>query len=193
MRWDHLFADLAARFDEIADEEMRSELVARRRAAIGAITTVQRCLGSTGNTVRVRTIAGSVLSGTLTAVGPDWLLLELAVAGELLLPLAAVTAVEGLGRRTGVALSPVDQRCDLRLALRGLARDRASVLVTTVGSPPGSELGGSDLAGTIDRVGRDFFEMAQHPAWEARRADQVRGTALVPFAALVSVRSQPMG
>lgn len=193
MRWEHLFADLAARFDEIADEQMQAELADRRRAAVGAISIVQRCLGSVGQHVRVRTVVGSTLTGELVAVGPDWLLLDPAAPGQLLLPLEAMTAIEGLGGQTGVALSRVDERCDLRLALRGLARDRSSVLVTTVGSPPGAEMGGSDLAGTIDRVGRDFIEVAQHPAWEARRADQVRGIALVPLATLVSVRSRPMG
>jgi hypothetical protein len=57
-----------------------------------------------------------------------------------------------------------------------VARDRAEVRVTT--------LAGIRLTGTVDRVGQDYFELAEHPAGEPRARGALR---LVPYAALVSV------
>ena len=42
MRWDRLFADLEAQFDEISDAEAAAELADRQRVAIGAVRATQR-------------------------------------------------------------------------------------------------------------------------------------------------------
>jgi len=47
---------------------------------------------------------------------------------------------------------------------------------------------GTAIDGTIDRLGADFVEVAQHAAGELRRRDQVREVALVPLSALAVVR-----
>lgn len=193
MRWEQLFADLNARFDELADAQMMAELADRQRVAAGSVSMVQRIAGAVGEVVRVRTRQGPVVSGLLREVGPDWMLLGQQGPGELLVALRAVTGIEGLTAATGVPLSPLAMRMDLRLALRGLARDRSSVLVTVAGAGGSPGTPGSDLPGTIDRVGVDFVELAQHAVWEPRRAASVRSVALIPLAALISVRSMPAG
>ncbi len=75
MRWDRLFADLEARFDEIADAEAAAELADRQRVAFGAVRATQRLAGSSDQPVRVRLAGGASIGGVLRTVGPDWLLL----------------------------------------------------------------------------------------------------------------------
>jgi hypothetical protein len=193
VRWEQLFAELEARFDELADAQMMAELADRQRLAAGSVGMVQRFAGAVGATLRIRTQDGPVVGGQLREVGPDWLLLGQQGPGELLVALRAVTGVEGLAATTGPPLSALAMRMDLRLALRGLARDRSPVLVTVAGAGGSPEGRSSDLSGTIDRVGADFVELAQHAVWEPRRAMSVRSVALVPLAAIITVRSMPAG
>jgi hypothetical protein len=44
------------------------------------------------------------------------------------------------------------------------------------------------VTGTIDRVGRDFLDLAEHAVDDARRAESVRSVRTVPFGAVVAVR-----
>jgi hypothetical protein len=45
------------------------------------------------------------------------------------------------------------------------------------------------ISGTIDRVGKDFLELAAVPSGEARRAGNVRGIYAVPFTSVAAVAS----
>jgi hypothetical protein len=47
---------------------------------------------------------------------------------------------------------------------------------------------GSTLGGTLDRVGADFVELAQHGTGEARREAAVRGARLLPLEGLALLR-----
>lgn len=185
MRWDDLFADLEGRFDELAYAAEEAELADRTRVEFGRVTAVERLVGAIGGHVRLRLAGGQLAEGRLNRVGTDWVLLRESGSAELLIALAAVAAVEGLAACTGAELGSVDARFDLRKALRSVARDRAPV---TVHSRHGTE-----LSGTIDRVGHDFVELAVHAAWEVRRSAAVRSVLLVPLAGLVMVRSVPLG
>ena len=202
MRWDRLFADLEARFDELADADAAAESADRERVAIGAVSAIQRLSGSIDRPIRVRLAGGAAVGGTLRTVGPDWLLLTEGQGSDCLVALAAVTAVEGLTASTGPEMTGVGLRLDLRRALRGLARDRSPVAVAMTGWAGGSAptatgaygaSGSGQLTGTIDRVGADFIEVAIHAAWEPRRAGTVRSVAMVPLAGIVLVRALPLG
>ena len=201
MRWDRLFADLEARFDELADAEAAAEAADRERVAIGAVSAIQRLSGSIDRELRVRLAGGASVGGVLRTVGPDWLLLTEGQGRDCLVALAAVTAVEGLTASTGPEMTSLAKRLDLRRALRGLARDRSPVAVAMTGWAGGSAgsgaaygpTGAAELTGTIDRVGADFIEVAVHAAWEPRRAGTVRAVALVPLAGIVLVRALPLG
>jgi len=46
------------------------------------------------------------------------------------------------------------------------------------------------LTGTIDRVGADFLEMAEHALDVARRAGNVAGVRTVPFTGLALIRRE---
>lgn len=197
MRWDRLFADLEARFGELADEDAQAELADRERVAVGALTAVERLAGALDQPLRLRLAGGATAAGLLRSVGPDWLLLTDGTLGESLVPWRAVTAVQGLTAATGPAPAGLDLRLDLRRALRGLARDRAPVQVALLGwtgdAGGVAASGSNELIGTIDRVGADFLEMALHAAWEPRRSSVVRSVALVPLASILLVRATPLG
>lgn len=193
MRWEQLFSDLDARFDDLADAEMMMGLADRQRVAAGAISMVERIAGASGRPIRVRTTAGIAVTGTLLEVGPDWLLLQEGPGREVLLSLAATTIVEGLSWETGPALKGVGLRLDLRRALRGLARDRSPVALIVCGGIGEPTSLYTEVTGTIDRLGADFLELALHAAWEPRRGASVRAVVLIPVSAVVLVRALPLG
>jgi hypothetical protein len=72
-------------------------------------------------------------------------------------------------------------RLGLGSALRAIARDRVQVVIGL--------LDGSAVTGTVDRVGSDFVEVAEHGPGEPRRRSEVSGVRAVPFAAVAVVRS----
>jgi hypothetical protein len=183
MRWQQLFADLEARFEAEQDAAERGETSSRGRHEVGALRWVDRVAGALGSPVVLLCRGAGPVAGTLSDVGSDWLLLIDDRGRECLVAAAAVRAVSGLGRRTAPAqeTGPVRGRLDLRRALRGLARDRAAVqLVLDEGTV---------LFGTIDRVGADYVELAEHAADLHRRAEAVQGVRAVVIDAVVVVRT----
>jgi uncharacterized protein (DUF2345 family) len=102
-----------------------------------------------------------------------------------LVALAAVRSVAGLGRQTAPAAEggAVRVRLDLRRALKQLARDRSAVQLVLDD--------GDVLTGTIDRVGADYLEIAEHAADEPRRAEAVRGVRAVVLTAVAVARTVP--
>jgi hypothetical protein len=186
MRWQQLFADLQAQFEEEEAAGVRAESASRTRAEVGAIRLADRLAGSVGLRVGLGCGDAGAVSGVLVDVGVDWLLLEEA-GREDLVALSAVRTVSGLGRRTA-APEPggsVRARLDLRWALRGLARDRAAVQLVLDD--------GGVLTGTVDRVGADYVELAEHALGEARRAEAVQGVRAVVIAAIAVARTLPSG
>jgi hypothetical protein len=182
MRWQQLFADLTAQFDEAEAAAELAESASRTRAEVGGTTLLDRLGGSVGAAVRVRCRGAGQLVGVLADVGPDWVLLVDQERGvESVVAVRALTSVTGLGRRT----SAEDEdgrprvRFDLRLLTRAMARDRSAVTVTTDD--------GTALTGTLDRVGADYVEIAEHPAGEPRRAAAVRAVHTVALEAVAVV------
>jgi hypothetical protein len=185
MRWQHLFADLSAQFEEEEAAAERRESASRVRSETGALRLVDRLGGALGQPVVLGCRGAGRVAGGLTEVGVDWLLLEDERGIEHLVASAAVTSVSGLGRRTA---PPSDEqtprvRLDLRRALKGLARDRSAVQLVLDD--------GDVLTGTVDRVGADYLELAEHAADEPRRAAAVRGVRAVVLTAVAVVRTVP--
>jgi hypothetical protein len=113
MRWQQLFADLQAQFDEQETAAERAEWGSRARAEIGSVTLVERLGGSLGSSVSLRCRGAGPVVGRLVEVGPDWLLLVDDHARPSLVALGAVRAVGGLGRRTAVVGDPGPVRARL--------------------------------------------------------------------------------
>jgi hypothetical protein len=183
MRWKALFDDLEAQADALAAAELEAEVRDRVRREHSLLRLVDRLSPAVGAALQLLLAGAGRVDGVLLDTGVDWLLLQEAPSRDLLVPTAAVLSVAGLGRRSGVPgeEGAVGKRLDLRWALRGLARDRAAVRVVLVD--------GTTVAGTIDRVGADHLELAEHAAGEPRRAGAVTGIRLLPLPALALVRS----
>jgi len=186
MRWDHLFDDLAGQLeyelqserDDLHHEEerlrlgrlpLRDRLVALRGASDPAVARI-RCRLRSGDLVRLR----------LVTVGRDWMAGDLDGAPgqvQAIIPFSAVDALMLTPEHAQLSLAPVAERSELaaRLGitflLRDLCRRRAAVTVRTYSG---------DATGTIDRVGRDHFDLAEHDRDVARRASEVQQVRVIP-------------
>jgi hypothetical protein len=183
MRWQGLFDDLEAQFDAAGAAELVGEVAERTRREAALLRLADRLRPAAGAELTVHVPGAGPQRGRLLDCGVDWLLLEQTGARELLVPLPAVLGVTGLGARSAGpdAEGPVAKRLDLRWALRGLARSRTGVGIGLVD--------GSLVSGTLDRVGADHLDVAEHGAGELRRASAVRQVRLVPLSAVALVRS----
>jgi hypothetical protein len=181
MRWQQLFADLQAQFEAEEEAVERAESASRTRAEVGAVELADRLRGALGLPLTLACGGAGTVAGALVDVGPDWLLVEDDGVRSCLVASSAVRSVAGLGRRTAAAepAGPVRARLDLRRALRGLARDRSAVQVVLDD--------GSVLAGTLDRVGADYVELAEHPTDLPRRAEAVQGVRALVIARIAVV------
>ncbi len=182
MRWGGLFDDLEAQAEALATAERAAEVEERVRIAVAGQRLRDRLRPAVGSPVRLRCSGGLAVAGVLQRVGPDWLLVDEGQGQECVVPLAAVLTVGGLTR---LVADPADEgavarRLGIAHVLRGLARDRSAVRIWLVDA--------TVLAGTLDRVGADFVELAVHPVGEARRRGDVREVQVLPFAAIAGVR-----
>ncbi|WP_131745736.1 hypothetical protein [Frankia sp. Cppng1_Ct_nod] len=187
MRWEALFADLEMQWEAAEAADLDAELVDRSRREVGYLRLIDRLRPAIGTWLRLGVLAGgrdggAVLGGRLVALGMDWLLLQESTAQEVLLPLRSVLWVHGLAAASAQPghEGPLAAKLDLRYALRGVVRDRSLCSVVVVD--------GTAVTGTIDRVGADFCEVAEHPDDEFRRARSVRAVRTVPLAAIGFVR-----
>ncbi|MFL6162787.1 MAG: hypothetical protein ACJ74U_11230 [Jatrophihabitantaceae bacterium] len=182
MRWDGLFADLEAQATALSAAERDAEIDDRSRSEVGRLTLVDRLYGAVGSRIRLVCRGELALAGQLARVHPEWLLLSEGGGQETLVALWAVLSVAGLGRLSAApgTMPAVDSRFGLSLALRGIARDRSMVRLHLVD--------GGALAGTLDRVGVDFVELAVHPADELRRHSAVRQLLVVPIGSVAALR-----
>ena len=182
MRWQRLFEDLEGQAAAADDAALEAEVAERSRREAALVRLVDRLAAAVGAPVTLHLAGAGRVHGLLVDTGVDWLLLEEPGASEVLVPLAAVLGVTGTGASAAVPdASAVGGRLDLRWALRGLARSRTGVRLVLVD--------GSVLPGTIDRVGADHVDLAEHGRGELRRAGAVRQVRLVPLTALGAVRS----
>jgi len=182
VRWDALFADLEAQAEAEAARELAAEVGERTRIETSALHVTDRLRAAQGHPVVVSAL-GATLRGAVLGVGPDWVLVEVERNRQALVRLGAVLGVTGLGAHSSApdGQGRVAARLGLASALRAVARDRAPVVITRID--------GSTLTGTLDRVGADFLEIAEHPIGEARRKGAVTDVRVVPFAAVAVVDS----
>jgi hypothetical protein len=185
MRWEALFDDLEAQAAAVAAADLAAEVADRTRLEYARLRLADRLPARLGATVALRVQHLGPVTGELRRVGPDWLLVAVPPGGtELVLASAWLVSIDDLGPaaeppgRRGL----LAERLDLRYALRRLVRERSPVRLTLAD--------GWALDGTIDRVGTDHLDLAEHPPDEPRRAAAVRAVHTVALAAVVAVRAR---
>lgn len=182
MRWDRLFDDLEAQLEEEQARELAGEVSDRTRREIARLRAGDRIREAAGSRLQVTVAGAGHYDGTVSRVGPDWFLLDVAAQPAALVRLGGVLGFTGL---TTQAVEPgaegkVLARLTFGYALRGVARDRSACRLHLVD--------GSVIDGTIDRVGADFVDVAEHPAGEPRRAASVAAVRTVMHDAIAVIR-----
>ncbi|MFC8502978.1 hypothetical protein ACFUC1_11475 [Pedococcus sp. NPDC057267] len=178
MRWEDLFADLESQWDAEQRRELDAEVADRTRRERATVALAHRLAAAGSAAVSVTVRDGTRVSGQVADVGDGWFLLGEPGRVPCLVPTAAVVSVTGLAARA-VEGSP-GRRFGLGYALRAVSRDRAVVRLT--------DFTGSTCTGTIDAVGSDHLGLAEHAPDLPRRPENVTGSRVVPFDAIVLVR-----
>jgi hypothetical protein len=179
VRWEQLFADLDAQFEAAQQQDLEGEIADRTRRELARTSLLDRLRAATGDRLPVSVVGVGALTLVVRRVGFDWVLFERPGGAATVVPAAGLASVGGLGRATEPLPDEVGRGLDLRFLLRGLARDRAPVRLAL--------RDGGSLAGTIDRVGADYLDLAEHPAEEPRRPAAVVGVRTVAISALAAV------
>ncbi|MES2171323.1 MAG: hypothetical protein V4479_11470 [Actinomycetota bacterium] len=191
-RWTNLFDDLAAQLehDLIADDvALQSE---EERLRLGRLSVRDRlaAVAASGAPVTIALIDSRSVAVRVATMGRDWFAGDLANGAsrrsQVVIPFSALAAIELDAAAVDGSLDGREEsaeqltaRLGLSFVLRDLCRRRVAVLVV---------LRGGDAHGTIDRVGRDHFDLAMHDSDAPRRRDVVSGFRVVPFAELVMLR-----
>ena len=180
MRWDRLFEDLEG---QLRDEELAqrdADVVDRIRAERSRIGLGDRLRRHRGP-IHLVLARGRLIVGDLLDAGAGWVLVQDGARGRALVPTDGIVEIEGLGwagsDRQGVCAS-----LGLGHPLRAFARDRAVVEI--------EDVIGRSLVGTIDAVGADHLDLAEHPEGVPRRRGNVTAMTTVPFHALLLVESR---
>lgn len=197
MHWDRLFEDLegqlAAEWEaERAALDAESERL--RIARVGLRDRLRAACAARAD-VTMELSSGMRLPVRLQALGADWIAALARSSGTtgspestLLVPLHAITGIDvdhGILLESlddAAAHHPLRERMTLGFVLRDLARRRVAVRL--------DRSAGSELHGTIDRAAADHLDLAVHEPGEARRAAAVQRFTIVPFAALIAVRTR---
>jgi hypothetical protein len=204
MRWDNLFSDLESQLEYGLNAEENDLHNEEERLRLGRLTLRDRLLqlASVADRGANYSIAfvlagGLTLSAKVTTIGKDWFAADIdpgapGISGrrqrQCIVPLAAVQGLTLTRRQIRHSLEPravqegpgaITDRLGLAFLLRDLCRRRTSVEVT---------LAAESVFGTIDRVGRDHFDLAVHEATAPRREAQVLGYRVVAFDSVVLFR-----
>ncbi|GGH97743.1 hypothetical protein ACFFGR_01160 [Arthrobacter liuii] len=187
MRWDALFNDMESQLAEADRLALNTEVNERTRVEMVNLPLEHRLRAVVGYRIGVHLLCGESAHGELTHAGADALVLD-EDRHQVLIPYTAVARYVGLGRHAWAENSVVRRSIGLSHALRGLARDRAELSVTI-----GGRTGTARLVGVIDRVGRDYIDLAAVVPGEVRRSQSVGQVSAIPFSALALIRSHKAG
>ncbi len=194
MRWDRFFEDLEDQLDSEWEAERAALDTEAERLRLSRIPLRDRLVALAGSSARPPEITadlrdGTVLVGAVTRVGADWMALSVPGGGTAAVWLVPAEGVSTLVLRAEEVLvtardanpgGALGQRMTFGFVLRDLVRRRIPVTVQL--------RAGRALSGTIDRAGADHLDIAVHEIGAVRRADQITGYRLIPFAAIAAVR-----
>jgi hypothetical protein len=188
VRWDDLFADLEGQLEQELGAEDLDLAAEEERLRLGRLGLRDRLAALAGEPLALEVRDGSRVELRVETIGRDWI--SGSTAGSrhrsCVVPLDAIASVLPGAERIAASLAApsahpdaLSRRLGLPFVLRDLCRRRAPVDLTTATRA---------LHGTIDRVGRDHLDLAEHDPGEPRRAGAVRAIRILPFSALLLVR-----
>jgi hypothetical protein len=177
-----LFEELEAEFEASLRREAEQEAVAALRAQAAETLLWEALARRVGTEVVVR--SGSRLyRGTLLASYPDFFVVRAGNRTQHLIRLGPAVSVSLPAEQDQLKPLPPTARYRFALALRELARRREPVRL---------ELADGNVSdGTIELVGNDHLEVAEHDLAEARRAPAITGRRLLALAAIAVVSLLP--
>jgi hypothetical protein len=179
-----VFDELEAESEAGLRREAEQEAVAAVRTELGATVLWEQLARRLGGEATI--IAGArTFRGTAVASYPEFLVLRAADGTEHLIRYGAAVSVALPAEPPALRPTPTSatRRYQLALALRELARRREPVRVELVDA--------TRCDGTIEAVGSDYLEIAEHELGEARRRVAVRARRFVGFEAVVAVTIPP--
>ncbi len=194
MRWDHLFDDLAGQLEHELQAEQADLRDEEERLRLGRLPLRERLVALRDaedpglHSLRFRLRSGAVLRLRIRTVGRDWLagdVEEPPGRDQAIVPFPAVDALLLTPAQALRSLEPVVERSELaaRLGvaflLRDLCRRRSVVTIRTLAG---------DATGTIDRVGRDHVDLAEHDREVPRRSQHVQQVRVIPTDQVLLVR-----
>lgn len=163
-------AAVAAEDDSLTEDRCRAEF-----ARVGLLDRVRTAMWARFEVHGIGDVAGEIAH-----VGADCVLLR-ADDGDWIIRHAAIQGVHGLPLASRPAGS-VDSRLGFAAQIRAWTPERSVVRV--------SRLFAGHITGTLDRVGVDHLDIAEHDPGEPRRNHLVRRVMSVPFGAISAVRRQ---
>jgi hypothetical protein len=196
MRWDSLFDDLEGQLEQELRAEELDQHAEEERLRIGRLAIRDRLLaihaGAAGDaeaTVRIILNSGDHLDLRANSFGRDWFTAILEgdapPRAQCVVPIAAIATLVLTRAQIEASLAPAEtdaslaSRLTLPFVLRDLCRRRSAVGVRTA-------LG--DVHGTIDRVGRDHFDLATHESGRPRRQSAVVDYRTIPLQQVLLLR-----
>jgi len=193
VRWDDLFADLEGQLEQELGTEDLDLAAEEERLRLGRLGLRDRIAALADDDPTAPPTAIELRDGTrvelrIQTVGRDWISGSTpgAHGRSCVIPLDAIAAVLPGAERIATSLAvpsehpgALSQRLGLPFVLRDLCRRRSPVDLTTATRA---------LHGTIDRVGRDHLDLAEHDPGEPRRSGAVRAVRILPFSTLLLVR-----
>lgn len=176
VRWDLLFADLAAQLDAAEAADGMQTIAELTRAEQATVLLTDRLRAAAGTLLDLHLVDGHRLAAEVRDVAPDWVLLA-ERSRQHVVPQTAIASISGLTHHALAPTSRAEAGRSLGAVLRALMRDRAPVRVRTRSG---------QVDGRIARVGKDHLDVEEprHDQGSARTATSGR---LVPFSALVCV------
>lgn len=195
MRWQNLFDDLESQLETELGAEEVDLLAEEERLRLARLSLRDRIRAL--HDADPASLLGVTLRGggervalAVAAIGRDWLAGELdaGILRSVIVPFAAVATLDPVGSQLAASLraeatpeppTALSARLGLPFVLRDLCRRRTAVEV---------HVGVERWHGTIDRVGRDHLDLAEHAPGEPRRTTAVARIRIVAFAGLDLVR-----
>lgn len=193
MRWDHLFDDLAGQLEHELTAEEADLQKEEERLRLGRLGVRERVVAlKRTRDSRLRELGVVLRNGVRIrlapmTVGRDWM------AGDIdgrddaqaVVPFDAIESITLRDDQVAPSLAADEPKPDLssRLGLpfllRDLCRRRVAVQIDTLSA---------SVTGTIDRVGRDHLDLAEHDLDTPRRREAVTGIRLVRLDQVVVLR-----